>query len=250
MIILAAGAVNSAALMLRSANDSHPEGLANSSDMVGRNLMKHNNAAMLAISTKPNPTRFQKTLAVNDFYWGEPAFPYPMGHVQLMGKSNRDQISPDAPFFAPNLLLDEMASHSVDWWFTGEDLGLPENRITLKDDQIHIQYTNTNMKEFEWLKQRWCQVLKKVDQVSHFIPHNLYLKKNIPLEGLAHQCGTCRFGDDPKTSVLDRNCKAHDLDNLYVVDGSFFPSSGAVNPSLTIIANALRVAEHLLDRMK
>jgi len=250
IFVVAAGAVNSAVLLLKSANDKHPDGLANSSGMVGRNLMKHNNAAMLAISTKPNYTKFQKTLAVNDFYWGDDEFKLPMGHIQLMGKSNKDQISPDAPFFTPGLVLDEMANHSVDWWFTGEDLGLPENRVTIKNDQIYIQYTETNMQGFNRLKDKWADILKEVDNVSHFIPNSIYLKKNIPLEGLAHQCGTCRFGNDPITSVLDMNCKAHDIDNLYVVDGSFFPSSGAVNPSLTIIANALRVGEHLLERLK
>ncbi len=250
IFVVAAGAINSAVLLLKSANEKHPDGLANSSAMVGRNLMKHNNAAMLAISTKPNPTKFQKTLAVNDFYWGDAAFKFPMGHVQLMGKSNKDQLSPDAPFFTPGLVLDEMASHSVDWWFTGEDLPMPENRVTIKNDQIYLQYTETNQQGFTRLKDKWESVLKEVDNVSHFVPHSLYLKKNIPLEGLAHQCGTCRFGIDPKNSVLDINCKTHDTDNLYVVDGSFFPSSGAVNPSLTIIANALRVGEHLLERMK
>ena len=250
IFVVACGAVNSAVLLLRSATDKYPEGLANSSGMVGRNLMKHHNAAMLAISTKPNPTVFQKTLAVNDFYWGDEEFKFPMGHVQLMGKSNKDQISPDAPFFTPGLIMEEMASHSVDWWFTAEDLALPDNRITLKGENIYIQYTETNLEGFNRLKDKWAVILKETDNVEHFLPHSLYLKKNIPLEGLAHQCGTCRFGNNPRESVLDINCKTHDLDNLYVVDGSFFPSSGAVNPSLTIIANALRVGTHLLERTK
>ena len=250
IFVVAAGAINSAILLLKSANNQHTEGLANSSGMLGRNLMKHHNAAMLAISTKLNPTKFQKTLAVNDFYWGDEEFKFPMGHVQLMGKSNKDQLSPDAPFFTPGLVLDEMAKHSVDWWFTAEDLPLAENRVTIKNDQIYLQYNETNMQGFNRLKDKWADILKQVDNVSHFVPHSMYLKKNIPTEGLAHQCGTCRFGNDPKTSVLDINCKTHDTDNLYLVDSSFFPSSGAVNPSLTIIANALRVGEHLKARMK
>jgi choline dehydrogenase-like flavoprotein len=250
IIVVAAGAINSAILLLRSANDKHSNGLANGSDLVGRNLMKHHNAAMLAISTKPNPTKFQKTLAVNDFYWGDDEFKFPMGHVQLMGKSNRDQISPDAPFFTPGIVMDEMASHSVDWWFTGEDLGLHENRVFLKDDEINIAYTETNTEGINRLKDKWSHILRETDDAKYFVPHSLYLKKDIPLEGLAHQCGTCRFGNDPQTSVLDINCKTYEVDNLYVVDGSFFPSSGAVNPSLTIIANALRVAEVLMERMK
>jgi len=146
--------------------------------------------------------------------------------------------------------MEEMASHSVDWWFTAEDLALPDNRVTVRQDQIYIQYTETNLQGFNRLKDKWAGILKEVDSLTHLIPHSLYLKKNIPLEGLAHQCGTCRFGTDPKDSVLDLYCKTHDIDNLYVVDGSFFPSSGAVNPSLTIIANALRVGKHLLERTK
>ena len=250
VVVVAAGAVNSAVLLLRSANDKHPNGLANSSGLVGRNLMKHHNAAMLAISTKPNPTKFQKTLAVNDFYWGDDSFKFPMGHVQLMGKSNKDQISPDAPFFTPGIVLTEMASHSVDWWFTSEDLPLSENRVTLRNDQVYLEYTETNTEGLNRLKEKWAHILRETDDAQHFIPHSMYLRKDIPLEGLAHQCGTCRFGTDPAKSVLDIDCKAHDLDNLYVVDGSFFPSSGAVNPSLTIMAVALRVGEIIKQRMK
>ncbi|HXB43743.1 MAG TPA: GMC family oxidoreductase, partial [Puia sp.] len=177
IFVVAAGAVNSAVLLLRSFNEKHPDGLANSSGMVGRNLMKHNNSAMLAISTKPNPTKFQKTLAVNDFYWGDEDFRFPMGHVQLMGKSNKDQLSPDAPLLTPGLVLEEMASHSVDWWFTGEDFPLADNRVTIKDNQIYLKYTQTNMEGFNRLHQKWESILKEVDNVSHFIPHSLYLKK-------------------------------------------------------------------------
>lgn len=250
MVVVSAGAINSAILLLRSAQEKHPAGLANGSGLVGRNLMKHNNAVMLAISTKPNPTRFQKTLAINDFYFGDGDFSFPMGHIQLMGKSNKDQISPDAPFFTPGLVMQEMANHSVDWWFTSEDLPRPENRVIFEKNQIQITYQESNMQGMNRLQEKWTQILRETDDAQHFIPHSLYLKKNIPLEGLAHQCGTCRFGEDPATSVLDIHCKAHELDNLYVVDGSFFPSSGAVNPSLTIMANALRVGAHLLERIK
>ena len=250
LVVLAAGAVNSAILLLRSATDLHPGGLANGSGLVGRNLMKHHNAAMLAISTKPNPTRFQKTLAVNDFYWGDADFNFPMGHIQLMGKSNKDQISPDAPFFTPGLVLEEMAGHSVDWWFTAEDLPSPENRVTLQGGQIHIQYTESNTRGLERLQDTWSHILRESDDASHFIPHSIYLKKDIPLQGLAHQCGTCRFGTDAASSVLNTDCRTHQLDNLYVVDGSFFPSSGAVNPSLTIMANALRVGKRLVELFK
>ncbi len=251
VIVIAAGAINSAALLLKSANDKHPNGLANGSDQVGRNFMKHQNAAMLGISSKLNPTKFQKTMAMNDFYWGEEDFPFPMGHIQLMGKSQKEMLAGDAPFFTPGMVLEEMAEHSVDWWMTGEDLPAPENRVQVIDNQIHLDYTENNTEGFKRLIDRWEGILKEVDGQEHFFaPHSLYLRKTIPLQGIAHQCGTIRFGNDPKTSVLDVNCKTHEIDNLYVVDGSFFPSSGAVNPSLTIMANALRVGEHLLEILK
>ncbi len=250
IVVVACGAINSAALLLRSANDQHPTGLANKSDQVGRNFMKHLNAAMLAISTKPNPSIFQKTLAVNDFYWGEKDFAFPMGHVQLLGKSNKDQLTEDAPFFTPGLVLDEMATHSIDWWLTGEDLAAAENRVQVIGENIHLDYTENNTEGFNRLVAKWKHILAGIDSGDSFFPHGIYLRKNIPISGVAHQVGTLRFGTDPATSVLDRNCKSHEIDNLYVVDGSFFPSSGAVNPSLTIMANALRVGEHLLARMK
>ena len=250
IFVLSAGAINSAALLLSSASDMFPNGLANNSGLVGRNFMKHHNLAMLAISAKPNPTIFQKTLAINDFYWGDDVFKFPMGHIQLMGKSNKDMLSQDAPFFTPDLMLDEMATHSIDWWLTGEDLPLPENRVQIKNGEIHLAYKDFNTEGFDRLVSKWKSILSDTDSGHHFLPHNLYLRKKIPLAGVAHQCGTTKFGTDPKNSVLDINCKAHDLDNLYVVDGGFFPSSGAVNPSLTIMANALRVGDHIVSRMK
>lgn len=250
LVVVACGAINSAALLLNSANDSHPNGLANSSGQVGRNLMKHQNGAILGVTKKPNPTVFQKTMALNDFYWGEEGFDYPMGHIQLLGKANKDMLAMDAPKFAPDLALEEMARHSVDWWLTAEDLPDPENRVVLNRGKIQLRYRENNTTAYERLLARWIEVLKSIDCGEHIIPCSLYFRKKIPLQGVAHQCGTCRFGNDPKTSVLDLNCRTHDVDNLYVVDGSFFPSSGAVNPSLTIIANALRVGDHLGEKMK
>jgi choline dehydrogenase-like flavoprotein len=250
IVVVACGAINSAALLLQSANEKHPAGLANKSDQVGRNFMKHLNAAMLAVSTKPNPSIFQKTLAINDFYWGEKDFSFPMGHVQLLGKSNKDQLSGDAPFFTPGMVLDEMATHSIDWWMTGEDLAEADNRVRVMGGKIHLDYKENNMEGFNRLVAKWKDILGKIDSGNSFFPHGIYLRKNIPISGIAHQVGTLRFGTDPKSSVLDIHCKAHEIDNLYVVDGSFFPSSGAVNPSLTIMANALRIGDHLLERMK
>ena len=246
LIVLAAGAINSAAILLKSASDKYPNGLANQSGQVGRNLMKHHNAALMGITSHPNLTKFQKTMAVNDFYWGDADYPHPMGHVQLLGKANKDMLALDAPGITPGMVLEEMAEHSIDWWLTGEDLAQAENRVEIVNDQIQLSYTENNTEGFEKLLDKWESVLKNIDSAHAFIPHSLYLRKHIPIAGVAHQCGTLRFGTDPQTSVLDTNCKAHELENLYVVDGSFFPSSGAVNPSLTIMANALRVGEHLL----
>ena len=246
---LCAGAINSAALLLKSANDKHSSGLANSSGQVGRNFMKHQNGAILGLTKKLNPTIFQKTLAVNDFYWGEKDFDFPMGHVQLLGKANKEMLEGDAPPMTPDIALDQMAKHSIDWWITAEDLPDPNNRVKLKNGNIQLSYTDNNTEAYERLLKRWTEVLKSIDCGDKIIPCSIYLKKKIPLEGVAHQVGTCRFGSDPKTNVLDLNCKTHDVDNLYVVDGSFFPSSAAVNPSLTIMANALRVGKHLLEVM-
>lgn len=250
LVVVACGAINSAALLLRSANERHPGGLANGSGQVGRNFMKHTNGAMLAVGACENPTVFQKTLAVNDFYWGEEGFPWPMGHVQLLGKANKELLALDAPKLAPGLVLEQMASHSIDWWMTAEDLPDPANRVRLDDGRIVLEYTENNLEAYERLVKRWKEVLKSIGCGKHFLSLGLYLKKKIPLQGVAHQVGTCRFGTDPATSVLDPWCRAHEVENLYVVDGSFFPSSGAVNPSLTIMANALRVGDRLLEVLR
>jgi choline dehydrogenase-like flavoprotein len=254
MVVVACGAINSAALLLRSANDQHPKGLANRSDQVGRNLMKHQNGAIIGISKKPNPTVFQKTMALNDFYWGEEGFDYPMGHVQLLGKVNADMIALESPSIAGISFQDKnaftaMANHSVDWWLTAEDLPDAQNRVRLRGETIQLDYTENNTEAYDRLLHRWTQVLKSINCGDSILPCSFYFRKKLPLQGVAHQCGTCRFGEDPRTSVLDLNCRTHDLDNLYVVDSSFFRSSAAVNPTLTIMANALRVGDHLLERM-
>ena len=250
IVVLSAGAANSAKILLASANDKHPNGLANGSDQVGRNYMFHNSQAVVALSKKINATKFQKTLTVNDFYWGWKDYEYPIGNIQMVGKSKGPMFAADAPSFAPGWTLETMAEHAVDFWLTTEDWPDPNNRVTLKDDgNIKLSYTFNNQKSTKELNKRMKDMLECIDCHVHLIPNNLYLSKSIPVAGVGHQAGTCRFGTDPATSVLDVNCKAHELDNLYVVDSSFFPSISAVNPSLTIIANALRVGDHLLERM-
>jgi choline dehydrogenase-like flavoprotein len=250
LVVVACGAINSAALLLKSANDRHPRGLANSSDMVGRHYMCHNNSVMLAISKRPNPTVFQKTIGLNDFYFRSEDWDYPLGHISMVGKQDMVMLSTGAPAFAPGLALDAIAQRSLDFWMTSEDLPDPRNRVLVGEDgAIALHYTENNLDGHRRLAAKLKGMLNRIGCEEHLLPSHLYLGKKIPIAGTAHQCGTIRFGHDPSTSVLDVHCKAHDLDNLYVVDASFFVSSTAVNPSLTIIANALRVGDHLLERL-
>jgi len=250
VVVVSCGAVNSAALLLRSANDSHPRGLANSSDVVGRHYMAHINSAMIALSKEPNPTRFQKTLGVNDYYWGAEDFDFPLGHIQMLGKSDGNMLRAGAPWYARNFTLKYVAEHAVDFWLTTEDLPQADNRVTLdRAGNIHVAYTNINLEGHRRLLAKLKGMLTHLDMHEHLLPNQVIRDERIPIAGVAHQCGTVRFGTDPETSALDVNCKAHDLDNLYVVDTSFFPSSTAVNPALTAMANALRVGDHLIDRL-
>ncbi len=251
IVVVSCGAINSAALLLRSANDAHPNGLANSSGVVGRHYMCHNNSAFVAISKEPNPSRFQKTLGLNDFYLKSDDWDYPLGHIQMLGKSNAEMFKAEAPSFTPGMALDVMAKHAVDFWLTTEDLPDPDNRVSVeRDGTIHLHYTENNAEGHKRLTAKLKGILTKIGCEDRLIPCSVYLGKTIPLAGTAHQCGTVRFGRDPKSSALDIYCKAHDLQNLYVVDGSFFPGSTATNPGLTIMANALRVADHLKERLK
>ncbi|MBE9037433.1 GMC oxidoreductase [aff. Roholtiella sp. LEGE 12411] len=244
IVVVACGAINSAVLLLKSANDQHPDGLANSSNLVGRNYMAHKFGGVVALSIKPNPVVYTKTLAVNDFYWGEKDFDYPMGNIQLAGKITEDRAAVYRPPFMPTGVAKAVAKRALAWFITTEDLPVPNNRVRVKDEKIFLDYTNNNEEAFNRLIKRWKQVLKSID------PFSVYVSTKMSLKEVGHQCGTCRFGEDPKTSVLDVNCRTHDVDNLYVVDGSFFPSSAALNPTLTIVANALRVGEHLIERLK
>jgi len=258
-VAVSAGAINSAALLLRSANDKHPKGLGNSSDVVGRHYMGHVNSVLLAVSKCPNPTVFQKTLALNDFYFASKDWEFPMGHISFVGKLDGVALSAGAPAIAPGFTLDLMARHSLDFWLTSEDLPDPENRVTLdRNGNIVLSYTPNNQEAHKRLRAQLEGLMKQQTKCpvhghechQGLFSRNLFLGEQIPLAGVAHQNGTIRFGHDPKASALDVNCKSHDLDNLYVVDGSFFASSAAVNPALTIMANALRVGDHLAARLK
>jgi choline dehydrogenase-like flavoprotein len=254
VVAVSCGAANSAKLLLASANDKHPNGLANGSDQVGRNYMFHNSQAVLALSKEPNPTVFQKTVGLNDFYFAGGEFEYPLGNIQMVGKSQAPMFRGEKPTetkLAPGWTLEKIAAHAVDFWLSTEDLPKPENRVTLTDDgSIKLAYTYSNEEPKKQLYGKLKSMLGEIGMHGgHLLPHNAYLKNEIPVAGVAHQAGTCRFGTDPASSALDVNCKAHELDNLYVVDTSFFPSIGAVNPALTAMANALRVGDHLLERL-
>jgi choline dehydrogenase-like flavoprotein len=254
VVALAAGAVNSAKLLLNSASDAHPRGLANGSDQVGRNYMFHNSKAVVALSKELNPTSFQKTLGINDFYLAGDGREFPLGNIQMVGKSNAEAMKGEEPkltLLAPHWSLKDVAEHAVDFWLTTEDLPTAENRVTVDDSgAVHLAYRSNNDQEAKGLYEELKKILNHVGMAEHHVlDKNFYMSMDIPVAGVAHQAGTCRFGDDPATSVLDVNCKAHELDNLYVVDTSFFPSIGAVNPALTAMANAIRVGEHLAERL-
>jgi choline dehydrogenase-like flavoprotein len=239
--IVSAGAVNSTALLLRSANSQYPDGLANSSGLVGRNYMVHNNTALMAVHPfKRNQTEFQKTMGVNDFYTQGPNFPYPMGNIQLLGKLQAGMLTAAQPW-VPRPILQAMANRSVDWWVMSEDLPDPENRITLKSNgDIQVNWRPNNLVAHRKLVDAVQKMMKRAGYPFVFV-------QQLGIETNSHQCGTMRFGTDPATSVLNPFCQTHDISNLFVVDSSFFPSSGAMNPGLTIAAQALRVADHIMN---
>ena len=254
IVVLAAGAANTARILLRSASDQHPAGLANGSDQVGRNYMYHNSKAVVALGKEPNDTVFQKTLALNDFYLPGNGRQWPLGNIQMLGKSNAMAMKGEEPHLtklAPRWSLEEVASHAVDFWLTTEDLPEPDNRVTVdRDGNVHLAYKSTDDDEADGLYEEFRKMLNHVGLASHHVLRkNFYMKMDVPVAGVAHQAGTCRFGTDPATSVLDVNCRAHEVDNLYVTDTSFFPSIGAVNPALTAMANAIRVGEHIVARL-
>jgi choline dehydrogenase-like flavoprotein len=258
IFVLGAGAVNSAAILLNSRSSAHPNGLANGSDQVGRNYMFHTTSAVISILAEPFKSTFPKTFSVMDFYYGEPdgSYGFPMGQIQLLeymsGATLQGQLADIIPpMLMPDFISDSLASRMVAFLAMSEDLPMPDNRVTLTlEGQIKLSYTPNNLESHARLTKRLEHGLKgfSLRQNTLFEPH-FEIDELLPLYGTAHQCGTLRFGHDPRSSVLDIHCKSHELDNLYVVDSGFFGSSSAVNPTLTIVANALRVGDHLIDRL-
>ncbi|WP_437773565.1 GMC oxidoreductase [Arthrobacter sp. KNU40] len=241
--ILAAGAVNSAALLLGSATTGHPRGLANSSGLLGRNYMVHNSTFFIGINPfKVNRTLWQKTLGLNDWYEAGPTTPYPLGNLQMLGKLRASMLKM-ARAWAPTPMLKAVSDRSIDIYLTTEDLPRRSNGISVVDGKIHVWWEPNNLEPHAELVRRVRRAVRKAG-------YPLIFTERMGIETNSHQCGTAVAGDDPRTSVLNPDCRAHDLDNLWIVDSSFFPSSAALNPALTIAANALRVADTILKDLK
>jgi choline dehydrogenase-like flavoprotein len=241
--VLSAGAINSAALLLRSANTRNPRGLANSSDVVGRHYMTHNTSALIAVHPfKTNHTQFPKTLAVHDYYFGEREGDSPLGSLQLLGKIKEPMLR-GALGAVPKFIRSALASHSVDWYAQSEDLPHSESRITVRPDgAINLHWHRTNMQTHH----RWVAKCKSILRGTGY---PIVLSAPFGTDVVSHQCGTIRFGNDPATSALNTLCKAWDHDNLFVMDSSFFPSSAAVNPALTVAAQGLRVGHYIREEV-
>lgn len=250
VVVSACGAINSAALMLRSANSHHPHGLANRSGLVGRNYMTHQNGVLVAVCDRANPSAFQKAFVLTDFYRGADDSKLPLGTIQLMGKIDMDWLRALTAQALPDRAVEDISAHAVEFFLTAEDLPDPENRITLRaDGAIKISYRANNQEAYSRLHQKLAKVLNQCGSMRGSDDGPVIVGDRLGISGVSHQNGTMRFGTDPNTSVLNADCRAHDVENLHVVDGSFFPSSSAVNPSLTIMANALRVADHITEKL-
>lgn len=253
IVVAACGALSTALLFLRSTSTKHPNGLANGSGQVGRNYMRHNQSVLMALLKHPNDTVFQKTLAISDYYFSGPDWNYPLGLIQLLARSHAEQIQgetlPDWLDWLPSMPFEAIANRSISFWLSSEDLPQAGNRIFIDGDRVILDLKENNMESHRRLRKQLKELLDTIGAHPLLMERKLYLGKNIPIGGTAHQAGTLRFGLDPATSVLDTHCKTHEIDNLYVADASFFPSIGAVNPTLTIIANALRVADHIHGRL-
>lgn len=243
--ILACGAVNSTALLLRSANRQHDRGLANSSDMVGRNYMVHNSTFMLAVDPREvNKVSFQKTLAINDWYTASPDAPYPLGNVQMLGKIRQQMVSGMKPW-VPKFVGRYITDHSVDLYLTSEDLPDRENRVVWDTEKqaITIFWRPNNLSAHHGLVSMTTKAMRRAG-------YPFILKERMGIATNSHQCGTALMGTSASSSVLNLECRTHDIANLWLTDSSFFPSSAAVNPALTIAANAMRVAAFVRQSLK
>jgi choline dehydrogenase-like flavoprotein len=249
LVILAAGAINSAALSLRSASSVHPNGLGNANGLVGTRYMTHINGCMIAFTpNKLNDASFQKYFCIGDYYWGDEDYPYPLGEIQLMGKNDPGTYTWNPPAVFEGKDVHYISQHAIDFWLTAEDVPQVTNRVELtRDGSIRLVYHReaNNVQSFETLKLRLKKAMAQVGEMDKDLEDIIWGGYDLGISGISHQCGTLRFGTDPASSVLDVHCRMHAVPNLFVADASFFPSSGAYNPSLTIAANVLRVAEFI-----
>ena len=238
LFVAAAGAVQTAALLLRSAQDNCPTGLANRSDQVGRNFMNHNCTAVLALHPlRKNRSVYQKTLMLNDFYKGSNGRPA-LGNIQMLGKITGPILAATTPM--PRWLAQWVASRSFDFYAMSEDLPNPDSRVTLANGQIKLDWQRSNWEAHVHLVKELKAVLRRVG-----LP--IVLSQAFDRRTPSHQCGTARMGNDPTSSVVDSHCRSHDYPNLFVVDASVLPTSAAVNPALTIAALALRAGRHITE---
>ncbi|WP_299485656.1 GMC family oxidoreductase [Acaryochloris sp. IP29b_bin.137] len=256
VVVLACGAVNSAALMLVSANEKHPNGLANHSGQLGRNLMKHQMTVIVERAATPNSGTFPHSVSINDFYWGDGDYSYPMGHIENTGGLLQDVIFAESPpllsvlaQIMPGAGLKQLAARSIGWRAQTGVLPDPNNRVYFQNGKLRYEFTPNNTEAHDRLVYKWLEVLKAVEKTENLQRSGVYPRGEVPLQVVGYQSGTCRMGTDSTTSVLDLNCRTHEIDNLYIVDSSFFPSCPGVSPALTVIANALRVGEQLMHRM-
>jgi choline dehydrogenase-like flavoprotein len=255
VVVLAAGAINTAAILLRSSNDNHPRGLSNGSDQLGRNLMKPQLTSILQLAAVPNSGRYQRSFGINDYYWGDKNVSFPLGHIQSCGGVLQDALFAESPpvlslvsKLMPNFGLEELAARSIAWWAMTEVLPDPHNKVTVQKDQIRINYIANNREAHDRLVYRWIDTLKAFEadpltQVVRKAP--THPRGEAPISVMGYACGTCRMGSNPATSVVDLNCRSHEIHNLYIADASVFPSCPSIGLGLTIIANSLRLAQHL-----
>ena len=254
-VVLAAGAINSPAILLRSATDRHPRGLANGSDQVGRNLMKLQLTSILQLATEPNSGRYPRSFAINDYLWGDKNVSFPLGAIQNGGGVLQDALFAESPpvlslvtKLLPNFGLEQLASRSISWWAMSPVLPDPHNRVSLRGDRIQITYLANNREAHDRLVYRWIDTLKAVeaDPDCHVVKEApTHPRGEAPLSAMGYSCGTCRMGDNPATSVVDLQGRSHEVANLTIADASVFPACPAMGFGLTVIANALRIAAGL-----
>ena len=259
VVVLAAGAINSAEILLRSATEHHSRGLCNGSDQVGRNLMKPQLTSVIQLAAEPNSGRYGRSLGITDYYWGDKNVSFPLGSIASGGGVLQDALFAESPpvlslvtRLLPNFGLEQLAARSVAWWAMSAVLPDPHNRITLRGNQLQINYLPNNREAHDRLVYRWIDTLKQVeaDPACHVVkPAPTHPRGEAPLTVMGSVCGTCRMGSNPATSVVDLDGRTHEINNLFIADASVFPSCPGVGIGLTVIAHALRVAEKVAESL-